>query len=121
VIVTSCAPDVLLKLMQVFSPLETQRSYNARKSAVDDISTGGEGFRQVPLRTTSAHEGELDPNPVFCVASGPLSDPKEGEVRWQGVRLGVAVNFDCPEGSALLPPTLPRWEGGGEHGSRGVG
>jgi hypothetical protein len=53
-IVTSCTPDVLLKLMRVFSPLETQRSYNARKSAVDDITTGGEGFRQVPLRTTSA-------------------------------------------------------------------
>ncbi len=59
---TSCIPDELLKLMRVFSPLEMQRSYNARKSAVDDITTGG--FRQVPLRTTSAHEGELDPNLV---------------------------------------------------------
>jgi hypothetical protein len=69
VIVTSCTSDVLLKLMRVFSPLQTQRSYNARKSAVDDdITTGGEGFRQVPLRTMSAHEGELDPNPVFWVA-----------------------------------------------------
>ncbi len=67
-IVTSCTPEVLLKIIRVFSPLETQRSYNARKSAVDDITTGGEGFRQVPLRTTSAHEGKLSPNPVFWVA-----------------------------------------------------
>ncbi len=67
-IVTSCTPEVLLKLMRVFSPLETQGSYNARKSIVDDITTGGEGFRQVPLQTTSAHEGELGPNPVFWVA-----------------------------------------------------
>ncbi len=33
-------------------------------------------------------------------------------MRWRGVRLGVAVNFDRPEGSALLPPTPPRWGGG---------
>ncbi len=67
-IVTSCTPDELLKLMRVFSPLEMQRSYNARKSTVDDITTGGEGFRQILLWTTSAHEDELDPNLVFWVA-----------------------------------------------------
>ncbi len=68
--VTSCTPDELLKLMRFFSLLEMQRSYNARKSAVDDITTGGEGFRQVPLRTTSAHQGELDPNPVVFWGAG---------------------------------------------------
>jgi hypothetical protein len=46
-----------------------------------------------------------------CTA-GPLSDPKEGEVRWRGVRLGVADNFDRPEGSTLLPPSPPWWGGG---------
>jgi hypothetical protein len=68
--VTSCTPDELLKLMRVFSPLEMQRSYNARKSAVEDVTTGSEGFRQVPLRTTSAHEGELDPTPVVFWGAG---------------------------------------------------
>jgi type IV secretory pathway VirJ component len=46
--------------MRVYSPLKMQQSYNARKSAVVDITAGGDGFRQVPLRTTSAQEGELD-------------------------------------------------------------
>jgi hypothetical protein len=63
--VTSWAPVELFKLIRVFNPLEMQRSYNARKSAVEDVTTGGEGFRQVPLQTTSAHEGELDPTPVI--------------------------------------------------------
>ncbi len=39
--------------------------------------------------------------------AGPLSDPKEGEVRWRG----VAANSDRPEGSTLLPPPPP-WGGG---------
>jgi hypothetical protein len=47
---------------------------------------------------------------LSCTAS-PLSDPKEGEVRWRGVRHRVAVNFDRPEGSTLLPPSPPRWGG----------
>jgi hypothetical protein len=46
-----------------------------------------------------------------CMA-GPLSDPKEGKVRWRGVRLGVAENFDRPEGSTLLLPSPPWWGGG---------
>ncbi len=54
-----------------------------------------------------------------CMA-GLLSDPKEGEVRWRGVWLGVAENFGCPEGSTLLPPSPPWWGGGGEDGCRGV-
>ncbi len=55
-----------------------------------------------------------------CMA-GPLSDPKEGKVRWRGVRLGVAENFDRPERSTLLLPSPPWWGGGGEHGCRWVG
>jgi hypothetical protein len=43
--------------MRVFSPLEMQRSYRARKSAVVDteelvVTASGDGFRQGPLRTT---------------------------------------------------------------------
>ena len=40
--------------------------------------------------------------------AGPLSYPKEGEVRWRG----VAANSDRPEGSNLLPPSPPWWGGG---------
>jgi hypothetical protein len=57
--------------MQVFSLLEMQRSYRARKFAVVQavklaVAAGGDGLRQErePLRTTSAQEGELDPIPV---------------------------------------------------------
>jgi hypothetical protein len=42
-----------------------------------------------------------------CMA-GPLSDPKEGEMRWRE----VAENSDRPEGSTLLPPSPPWWGGG---------
>ncbi len=55
-----------------------------------------------------------------CTA-GPLSDPKEGEVRWRGVRLGVAGNFDRPEGSTLLPPSPPQWGGEGNMAAEGSG
>jgi hypothetical protein len=51
---------------------------------------------------------------VSTCPAGPLSDPKEGEMRWRG----VAANSDRPEGSTLLPPSPPWW-GGGEHGCRG--
>ncbi len=47
---------------------------------------------------------------MSCTA-GPLSDPKEGEVRWRGVRVGVAGNFDRRKGSALLPSSPPGGEG----------
>ncbi len=50
---------------------------------------------------------------VLSCTAGLLSDPKEGEARWRGVRLGVAVNFDSPEGSTLLPPSPPRLGGRG--------
>ncbi len=46
---------------------------------------------------------------VSTCPAGPLSYPKEGEMRWQG----VATNSDRPEGSALLPPSPPWWGGGG--------
>jgi hypothetical protein len=58
---------------------------------------------------------------VLSCTAGPLSDPKEGEVMWRGVQLGVAVNFDRPEGSALLPPTPPRWGGEGNMAAGGSG
>jgi hypothetical protein len=48
---------------------------------------------------------------VLSCTAGPLSDPKEGDLRWRGVRSGVAVNFDRPEGSTLLPPSPPQWGG----------
>jgi hypothetical protein len=41
--------------------------------------------------------------------AGPLSDPKEGEMRWRG----VTPNSDRPEGSTLLPPSPPWWGGRG--------
>ncbi len=55
--------------MQVLKPLEIQRSYRARKSAVVEageivVTAGGDGLRRGPLRKTSAREGELDPIPV---------------------------------------------------------
>ncbi len=53
-----------------------------------------------------------------CMA-GLLSDPKEGEVRWRGVRLGVADIFDCPEGSTLLPPSPPGCGGEGNMAGEG--
>ncbi len=54
----------MLIFMQVFNPLEIQRSYKAKKSAVIDeeeivVAAGGDGLRQGPLWTTSAQEGEL--------------------------------------------------------------
>ncbi len=57
---------------------------------------------------------------VLSCMAGLLSDPKEGEVRWRGVRLGVAVNFDRPEGSTLLPPSPPRWGGKGNMAAGGL-
>jgi hypothetical protein len=55
--------------MQVFKPLEMQRSYRARKSAVVEaeevvVAAGGDGLRRGPLWKTSAQEGKLDPIPV---------------------------------------------------------
>jgi hypothetical protein len=66
--VISCTPAELLIFMRVFNPLEMQRSYKAKKSAVVDeeevvVAAGGDGLRQGAL-WTSAQEGELDPNPV---------------------------------------------------------
>ncbi len=55
-----------------------------------------------------------------CTAS-PLSDPKEGEVRWRGVQLGVAENSDHPEGSTLLPPSPTWWGGEGNMAAGGSG
>ncbi len=79
--VTPCTPDELLKLMRVFSLLEMQQSYNARKSAVEDVLTGGEGFRQVPLRTTSAHEGEPTPSPLPVGGGGGAAWGQTGSGR----------------------------------------
>ncbi len=117
------------------------------------VAAGSCGLEAVPLRTTSAQEGELETETgTYCVASccrgggdpagkaapttlpasggaepqgarlglagrtavstcpaGPLSYPKEGEVRWRG----VAANSDRPEGSKLLPPSPPWWGGRG--------
>ncbi len=57
-------------LMWAFTPLETQRSYRARKSAVVDavvlaVAAGGDGLEHEPFRTTSAQGGELDMIVVF--------------------------------------------------------
>jgi hypothetical protein len=44
-------------------PFDIQRSYRARKSAavlVAVVAAGGGGLDDVPFRTTSAHEGELE-------------------------------------------------------------
>jgi hypothetical protein len=60
----------------------------------------------------AARLGVAGKTAVLSCTAGPLSDPKEGEVRWRGVRLGVAENFDHPEGSTLLPPSPPWWGGG---------
>ncbi len=67
--VISCTPAELLIFMRVFNPLEMQRLYKAKKSAVVDeeevvVAAGGDGLRRGALWTTSAQEGELDPNPV---------------------------------------------------------
>ncbi len=56
--------------MRVFNPLEIQRSYKARKSAVIEedeivVAAGGDGLRRGLLRTMSAQEGKLDPIPVI--------------------------------------------------------
>jgi hypothetical protein len=56
--------------MQAFSPLETQRSYRARKSTVVEavvlaVTAGGNGLEHEPIWTTSAQEGELDLFAVF--------------------------------------------------------
>jgi hypothetical protein len=63
-----------------------------------------------------ARLGEAGKTAVPPCSAGPLSYPKEGEVRWRGLRLGVVGNFDRPDGSTLLPPSPP---GGGE-GARGT-
>jgi hypothetical protein len=55
-----------------------------------------------------------------CTAS-LLSDPKEGEMGWRGVWLGVAENSDRPEGSTLLPPSPPWWGGEGNMAAGGPG
>jgi hypothetical protein len=64
----SCTSTELLILIRVLRALEMQRSYKARKSAVEaeeaEVAAGGDGLRQGPLRTTSAQDGELDPFPV---------------------------------------------------------
>jgi hypothetical protein len=55
--------------IRVFKPIELQRSYKAKKSAVVEaealaVTAGGDELRREPLRTTSAQEGELDPIPA---------------------------------------------------------
>ncbi len=65
------------------------------------------------MEPQGARLGEAGKTAVPPCTASPLSDPKEGEVRWRGVRLGVAGNFDCPEGSTLLPPSPPWWGGRG--------
>jgi hypothetical protein len=55
--------------IRVFKPFEIQRLYGARKYAVVEaealaFAAGGDVSRREPLRTTSAKEGKLVPNPV---------------------------------------------------------
>jgi hypothetical protein len=63
-------------LILVLSPLDTQRLYRVRKSAVVDAveaafaagAVSGTGFAAVLFRTTSAQEGELDVvAELYCV------------------------------------------------------
>ncbi len=65
-----------------------------------------------------ARLGEAGKTAVPSCTAGPLSDPKEGEVRWQGVRLGVAGIFDHQEGVNTAATLTPLVEGEGEHGCR---
>jgi hypothetical protein len=65
----SCIPAELLILFWVLKPLEQQRSYKAKKSAVVEaealaVPAGGNLLSREPVRTTSAQEGELDPVPA---------------------------------------------------------
>jgi hypothetical protein len=55
--------------IRVLKPLQLQRSYKAKKSAVVEaealaVPAGGDVLRREPFRTTSAQEGELDPIPA---------------------------------------------------------
>jgi hypothetical protein len=52
--------------IRVLKPLELQRSYKPKKSAVVEAEAlaGGDVLRREPFRTTSAQEGELDPIPA---------------------------------------------------------
>jgi hypothetical protein len=61
--------------MRTLSPLEAQRSYRARNSAVVEAleladAAGGKGLEHEPLRATSAQKGELDPITVFFPGAG---------------------------------------------------
>ncbi len=70
------------------------------------------GSEPSPSLPRGARLGVAGKTAVLSCMASPLSGPKEGEVRWRGVWHGVAVNFDRPEGSTLLPPSPPRWGGG---------
>ncbi len=52
-------------LIRALNPFDTQRSYRARKSAVDavvvvTVAAGGDGLEDVLFLTTSAQVGELE-------------------------------------------------------------
>jgi hypothetical protein len=117
--------------MRTLSPLEAQRSYRARNSAVVEAveladAAGGEGLEHKPLRTKSAQEGELDPIPVFFRGAGccrvdpagkaaPRSLPVDGGAERHGARLGVAGKTAVPSCTAS-PLSGPkegevRWRG----------
>jgi hypothetical protein len=59
--------------MRALNPFDTQRSYRARNSAVavaaiTAVAAGGSGLDDVPFRTTSAQEGELETG-MYCGTS----------------------------------------------------
>jgi hypothetical protein len=52
------------------------------------------GSEPSPSLPRGARLGVAGKTAVLSCMASPLSGPKEGEVRWRGVRYGVAVNFD---------------------------
>jgi hypothetical protein len=61
--------------IRALNPFDMQRSYRARKSAVDAavvtaVAAGSDGLEDVPFRTTSSQEGKLDMvTGLYCSAS----------------------------------------------------
>ncbi len=129
VMVISCNPVVLLMFKRALRPFDTHRSYRAKKSAVAAVEVtavvaGGGGLDDVPFRTTSAQEGELETG-VHCSTSccrlcedpagalAPTTLPVSGRSELRGARLGVAGRTAVASStvSPLLAREGARWRG----------
>jgi hypothetical protein len=116
-------------LKRAFRPFDTHRSYKAKKSAVAAVEVvavvaGGGGLGDVPFRTTSAQEGELETGEhcgTSCCrlcgdpagAPAPITLPASGGSEPRGARLGVAGSTAVASSTVSLLSAREgvRWRG----------